>query len=322
MTFRFLFSKFFRKMKFDQDSDDATPRRNLEPAINRQCAVLMILIISQIFLWRVQSKSTFFRASLSPSTNEKRRICSSNPYLASANFTLSAIEDYRKALPALRERAISDPEKNWDHGRFRSFQELATCPTSCIGGSCGEDTSKIMCGLEELKDGCVVYSIGSNNQWQFEQGILQNTPCQVHSFDCTGDRERFKVPEDPRLTFHYECLHGGNVTKDLPHYFSLDQMISRNGHTQIDLFKMDIEGYEWGVFDEFASLKDLPMQILVEVHYRPIPELAYLKKNWKVEVNIVDLAAQLLDLGYIIAKRDDNRLCRHCSELTLLRVFC
>ena len=47
-------------------------------------------------------------------------------------------------------------------------------------------------------------------------------------------------------------------------------------HTQIDVLKMDIEGYEWPILldawptltDRSASTTILPMQILLEVHYR------------------------------------------------------
>jgi hypothetical protein len=48
-------------------------------------------------------------------------------------------------------------------------------------------------------------------------------------------------------------------------------------HAQIDLFKMDIEGFEWNLFDSWPELEDqanseqllLPMQILSEVSDPP-----------------------------------------------------
>ena len=32
---------------------------------------------------------------------------------------------------------------------------------------------------------CVVISIGSNGEWEFEEDIVKRTRCTVHTFDCT-----------------------------------------------------------------------------------------------------------------------------------------
>ena len=37
---------------------------------------------------------------------------------------------------------------------------------------------------------------------------------------------------------------------------------------------------------------------------------------------MVELQDHLLHMGYIVVVRDDNQRCRHCTELTLLRVRC
>jgi hypothetical protein len=39
-------------------------------------------------------------------------------------------------------------------------------------------------------------------------------------------------------------------------------------------------------------------------------------------VGLIDLAAELVRAGYVIAVRDDNPKCLHCTELTILRVAC
>ncbi len=38
---------------------------------------------------------------------------------------------------------------------------------------------------------CVAYAIGSDNKWDFELGFLNNTACDVRTFDCTGSVRRF-----------------------------------------------------------------------------------------------------------------------------------
>jgi hypothetical protein len=37
------------------------------------------------------------------------------------------------------------------HDRFFPFQTMSSCKLSCIGGACGKDQSKVMCGAEQLQ---------------------------------------------------------------------------------------------------------------------------------------------------------------------------
>ena len=110
------------------------------------------------------------------------------------------------------------------------------------------------------------------------------------------------------------------------------------GHKRIDLFKADIEGYEFGMFENWPKLSAdgadqilLPMQVLVEVHFRTHfqdllpPHLRNQKKRsqeFRSPVHMVELQQHLLEMGYVVVYRDDNRMCKHCTELTLVRVQC
>jgi len=87
---------------------------------------------------------------------------------------------------------------------------------------------------------------------------------------------------------------------------------------------MDIEGHEWAIFDSWPELADpgsaatvLPMQILVEVHYRYVPDSPMGSPR-----SMVDLQAHFLRMGYVVVERDDNQFCLHCTELTMLRTRC
>jgi hypothetical protein len=158
---------------------------------------------------------------------------------------------------------------------------------SCVGGECREDASKIVCGLEQLNkeattkaDTCIVYSIGGNNQWEVELDILNRTTCDVHTFDCTGLISRFEVPNNPRLHFHHTCLSAYPELFGEPRpgfmkgeSWTLLEMQQRLGHKRIDLLKVDIEGWEFPLFESWPDLYRatesehilLPMQLLVEV---------------------------------------------------------
>jgi hypothetical protein len=49
------------------------------------------------------------------------------------------------------------------------------------------DNGKWLCGVRTLlqREGCVVYSFGSNGETSFEQDLLAKTDCEVHIFDPT-----------------------------------------------------------------------------------------------------------------------------------------
>jgi len=280
---------------------------------------------------------------------DAKRICSENPYIPSLRSSLNEtarladgwIERKNKILPGV----LAESKGQMNHIRYNIFEEMGGgCNQSCVGGPCQSDVSKIVCGLQNLAPGCVVYSIGGNNQWQFERDILAKTPCEVHTFDCTGPRDRFQIPDDPRLHFHYTCLsakpspsrpvgectdrNDRNVCGDMK---TLSQIQSMFNHTQIDLLKMDIEGFEHGLFmswgvlgDETEPLQVLPMQILVELHYRTgMKELApHHRMDFLNEVDLWELQTHLLRMGYATIVRDNNRRCLACSELTILRFRC
>lgn len=53
----------------------------------------------------------------------------------------------------------------------------------------------------------MLYSLGSNNQWKFEEAIVEKTSCRVETFDCTIP-ETTLPPESirHRVRFHNYCI--------------------------------------------------------------------------------------------------------------------
>ena len=297
------------------------------------------------------------------SSSNPRRICQQNPLLDALNATPEAIADKMDAwlggIGDAHAKAATDPSMQLhDHARFFPFDVMAPCnEKSCVGGACRRDTSKIVCGLEQLQqqasektgnsrnETCVVYSIGGNNKWEFELDLLAKTPCEVHTFDCTGPLSRFQKPDDERIHFHHVCLgtqHEGilpeeeckNENNKCGETWTLFEMQQRLEHNRLDLLKIDIEGFEWPLFESWPELADrasdemiLPMQILVEVHYQTqFPQLRTPRVGPRMDFRFgrdtVNLQAHLLRMGYIVVERDDNRFCPHCTELTLVRTRC
>jgi hypothetical protein len=171
-------------------------------------------------------RSVFFKmlssANSNNSSTNSRSLCEANPYIASLNTSTADIalqaEEWLSNIDGHFAEAQKSEYLSHTHKRFFPFQPMSTCNYTCIGGSCGKDTSKIMCGTEQLsierKKECIVYSVGGNNQWEFENDILRLTSCHIHTFDCTGNEARFQVPNNDRLTFHHICL--GAVSQPAP----------------------------------------------------------------------------------------------------------
>ena len=67
------------------------------------------------------------------------------------------------------------------------------------------DNGKWTCGVQSLlqREGCVVYSFGSNGDTSFEEDVLRKTVCAVHTFDPTLDPEQeAQVLAVPGINLH------------------------------------------------------------------------------------------------------------------------
>lgn len=253
------------------------------------------------------------------------------------------VREWMALLPTKYEHAEKDPAMRSSHTRFFPFEPLASCRTEeAIGGEARADSSKLVCGVSNLQTpGCIIYSFGSDNNWDFETDLLRKTACQIHTFDCTGPRERFtNKPSDNRVHFHHVCVgftHAPPEKCTHDHALcgetkTLYQMQTMLGHDTVDVLKMDVEGWEIPIIRSWADTPGtkFPRQILLELHWRtqflqvPVPNEDRSYRDNLVEVltprETVDFCRLLLEMGYVTAQKDDNAKCAHCSELTLINV--
>ena len=146
--------------------------------------------------------------------------------------------------------------------------------------------------------GCVIYSIGSNGDFNFELGMQKEVGegvCEFHIFDM-GDWEA-KVPKELKRTYYHRW---GLKVQDNKHnddpenaykkivsdknrlrvpavrgdiYHGLQDIVKLLGHEKldvIDIFKIDCEKCEWDTYQDWLG-KGIPLlhQIQVEVHDAP-----------------------------------------------------
>jgi hypothetical protein len=199
------------------------------------------------------------------------------------------------------------------------------CPSlQRVGGD--EDGGKLICGLNHIPNSdqnpCIVYSIGGNNVWSFEEDIVRTTHCNVFTFDCTVNGEVPAAIED-RVTFIPFCVGSSSQNAD-PNFKSLKDLMLMLNHSHITLLKADIEGYEYDLFNHLLSEDDLelPEQISFEMHYSSIMGGLDWREREITSGELALFSRNLYDAGYRVISREDNRNCGHCSEFTVVRVRC
>ena len=183
------------------------------------------------------------------------------------------------------------------------------------------------CGLSSEVAPCTVISIGSRNEWDFEEEVVRRTPCRVETFDCTLHPST-KPPAAlrERVRFHHACVGGRADTQIAPrvthlcsgtcHYLSWASLLHRANVSGAPAFlKMDVEGFEWRVLPEIlkpSTCALLPRQIALELHNTMPPPDAAGRRVLPREFlalqtsNVSALGTRLRDNGYVLATRDEN----------------
>lgn len=178
------------------------------------------------------------------------------------------LEDYN--LFHTETNGASEPAGTWYQN---NVEPLFACAGEERLGKQG-DGGKWVCNPGELakKPKCLVYSIGSNNKFDFESALLDKVSknCEIHVFDHTVSTLRLvsKQRKPWRVHFHQIGLAAMTSSDEGGAFKSLSDMVRDLGHVgrTIDILKIDCEGCEWTTF---ASWFDAPVtisQILVEVH--------------------------------------------------------
>jgi len=196
---------------------------------------------------------------------------------------------------------------------------------------------KNLVGMDLLaKDGrkCVVYGMGIAKDPSFEMKMAL-LGCETHAFDCTVDPDAKHVFKQP-FVFHHWCI-GEKVTdgdkafgeeylqgRDAQkmEFKTLKQTMQELGHTNINVLKFDIEGFEWGLFENVIFKGAHVEQIAFELHTvmaNPVfvPRSASACKD---SVAVSRLFFTLYDLGFRTISKEVNNGDPACAEIVMLNV--
>jgi hypothetical protein len=213
-------------------------------------------------------------------------------------------------------------------GRKRADYSLSvwrptlSCPREARVGAAG-DGAKWTCGIDNLarkakaRGDCLVYSLGSNNNFDFEKDLLDRLDdnCEVHVFDHTV--QVWRTPKSTQRIFtHSFALTSEEQAKAKGSPFKSYQEIRRIlGHEKryIDIFKIDIEGSEYEVLPEVLKDTAHPVgQILVEIHF----SAAAIRSIGASD----DLLYHFRNASYHMFHTEPNPYCARCFEYSFIHV--
>jgi len=241
-----------------------------------------------------------------------------------------AVKAWRRILPEfIADEALNLRFKEPNHEFFNLLGPIGPSCANTLTSFGRRDEEKRVCGGLQLKSDtskCVVFSVGSNNQYGFETDVVKGTKCFVEIFDCTVDT--FSPPSSilSRVRTHKICLGRANEILDGLEFRTWDSLLQLTGlTTNPNFLKMDIEGYEYAVMQSILnSGKNIPLQIAMEIHHFKV---FYVKGVRTVtDVSSAEMVTWFENLrtvgGYYLIDRNDNRHCSRCTEVVLAKLNC
>jgi len=187
----------------------------------------------------------------------------------------------RKFGPTPSEVAMFPPNKDpwpaytvWDF-----FPPAFNCPYELERVGALGDGGKWTCGLSRIaeKPDCIVYSFGTNYESSWENEVLaRSRNCQIWAYDSTTGSYGPRVDRGNHHRVHFQRFGLASIDahgpQDSPKAYTLESLMAANGHTHIDLLKIDVEGWEFDIMTSIVkpymlANKPLPFgQLNLEMH--------------------------------------------------------
>jgi len=187
----------------------------------------------------------------------------------------------KKFGPNPKDIALFPPDKSpWPPYTIWDFFPAAfNCPHEVERLGALGDGGKWVCGLSRVaqKTDCVVYSFGINYESSFEAEILSNTEhCQIWGYDFSVGSFGPEITKSLQHRTHFKAFGLSGSDKHDPDdehpMYTLESIMKMNGHTHIDILKIDIESWEFETITTLlnpyiSSDQPLPFgQLQLEIH--------------------------------------------------------
>jgi len=208
--------------------------------------------------------------------------------------------------------------KDLRHSVFYALITQRNCNTLTLGDKCQWTIESGSIG-----ENSVVYSAGVGGDISFEKELINRFDCEVVLLDPSPTGvATMNRPENRIAKLHFESVgladSDGSFSFDAPdndeegfyriraspgaggHLFrcwSLPTLMRKHDHDHVDLLKIDIEGFEYGVLKQICVEKLPVKQICVEFHHSIVPGI---KRKQTIEAIV-----RLLRSGYKLIHRKD-----------------
>mmetsp|Transcript_13637 Transcript_13637/g.21609 ORF Transcript_13637/g.21609 Transcript_13637/m.21609 type:complete len:244 (-) Transcript_13637:78-809(-) len=176
-----------------------------------------------------------------------------------------------------------------------------------------QDGGKWVCDAYRISElqSCIVISIGSKNDWTFEEAVHHLNPvCRIYTFDHTITPRN----KPDYVTFQQLGLAvDNNADAKLVTLHRALASVGLQNSEKIDLFKIDCEGCEYDIFPQFFNVVPALRQVLIELH-------GVTAKNSDTHVN--QIFNGFMDNGYAIFHKEPNTLgCKgSCIEYGFIKL--
>ncbi|KAH9971006.1 methyltransferase domain-containing protein [Lactifluus volemus] len=193
---------------------------------------------------------------------------------------LEGREELIKAWGPTEDKVDSFPTRALPYTLWDFYVPAFQCPHRVERIGQRGDGGKWVCGIDRVarQDKCVIYSFGVNDDSSYESTLLKRAPgCEIWGYDYSVHGWGRQINDDPDLSkrAHFQpwALGGtdNHTDQDFFKYWKLDSLMKHNGHTFIDILKIDVEGAEFDAlaafFKAFADEDVLPIgQLQLEIH--------------------------------------------------------
>ncbi|XP_046331569.1 probable methyltransferase-like protein 24 isoform X1 [Haliotis rufescens] len=175
---------------------------------------------------------------------------------------------------------------------------------------------------------CIVFSVGINNDFTFDDAVNAKYTCEVHSYDPSmGLKDHLHKPD---MHFHATGLasYNGKTASGWRMRtlgFLRNESDSGLKRRPIDILKMDIEGMEWGVIPEMIRSRSHIgiKQLYIEFHTHLFKNGKYIYETTRDQyLTYLKILRQLHHAGFRIFWTHKNFACKFESIYGPHRVSC